>query len=115
MTAEEARKQLASLKELRLRGVQLSASVEKAMKRVEAALLEHDFGAGASKTLTLKGNDAIRVLYKPGTQADKSLGWLVSCEKHGRTLSTPSKALGSTALSDRSWCRECSDELRGRR
>lgn len=94
-------------------GVPLSGKASAIVRQAKAILLEHEHGEGAVEARKCRASGALRVLYRPGTQADASEGWQVICADHGFVLDNETRQLGSLAMSDPYWCDECAEKVKG--
>lgn len=107
MTYEELHSQLKTVEAGLRKGVRLSSEGRKTLNRIRRALLEYHHGLGAVEARKCRATGALRVLYRPDTQAEADEGWQVICETHAYTLSTDTRKQGSSAMADPDWCEEC--------
>jgi hypothetical protein len=106
MTRNEVRTHVKQVEAQLRKGAVLSPKGREALRKLKAFLLEHDHGTGAVEARKCRATGALRVLYRPFTQADDE-DWQIICETHGYTLSTPTRQEGSSAMADPNWCEEC--------
>lgn len=113
MGIDELRNHVIRIEAALRRGRKLTSDTQSYLLKARALLLEHDHGLGAVEARRCRATGALRVLYRPGTQADASEGWQVVCRDHSSVLDNETRRLGSLAMSDPDWCEECQRKVAG--